>query len=67
MGAVAFTIDKLYGSAWRFQPTKLGVERSIIFHEPHTSSKMPYRVARWVWSRLERAYAWSRTAFVAAA
>ncbi|KAK5113289.1 hypothetical protein LTR85_010906 [Meristemomyces frigidus] len=68
MVSVGFEIEKLYGSVWSFQPTKLDVERSIHFHEPHPSAKMGYRiarrVARRVGRRLERAYGWIGGMFV---
>ena len=35
MVSTGFIPEKLYGSAWQFQPTRLDVERSIMFHEPH--------------------------------
>jgi hypothetical protein len=41
-----------------FQPSGLDVERSIQFHEPHPAGKIPFRVARRIGRRLERAYGW---------
>lgn len=58
MTSVGFTVMKLYGSAWQFQPTKLDVERNIQFHEPHPRGKLPFRVARLYGRRLNRAYGW---------
>ncbi|OQE21175.1 hypothetical protein PENSTE_c012G03144 [Penicillium steckii] len=46
MTMVGFTATKLYGSVWQFRPTKLDVERSIQFHEPHPRGKMPFTTAR---------------------
>ena len=59
MVATGFVPSKLYGSVWQFQPTKLGVERSIQFHEPHPSPKLAYHEARRVGRRLARAYGWA--------
>jgi hypothetical protein len=64
MSSVGFKMEKLHGSVWHFQPTKLGVERSIQIHEPHPVAKMAYRVARRVGRRLERAYGWFGNMFV---
>ncbi|KAK3048401.1 hypothetical protein LTR09_010232 [Extremus antarcticus] len=58
MVATGFAPEKMYGSVWQFQPTKLDVERSIQFHEPHPAGKLPYRTARRFGRRLERAYGW---------
>ncbi|KAG9501812.1 hypothetical protein J7337_007505 [Fusarium musae] len=46
MAAAGFKIEKLYGSVWQFTPTKLDVERSIHFHEPHPMGKIPFEAAR---------------------
>lgn len=64
MGSIGFLIEKLYGSVWQFQPTKLDVERSIQFHEPHPGGKMGYRVARRFGRRLEKSYGWCSGTFV---
>lgn len=66
IASVGFLIEKLYGSVWQFQPTKLDVERGIQLHEPHPSGKMAYRTARRVGRRLERAYGWFGEMFVLA-
>lgn len=58
MTSVGFSAEKLYGSVWHFQPSKLDVERSIQFHEPHPVSKIPFTVARRIGRRLSRAYGW---------
>ena len=58
MSSTGFRAEKLHGSAWQFSPTQLDVERSIQFHEPHPSSKIPYLVARRFGRRLNRAYGW---------
>lgn len=64
MSSVGFLIEKLYGSVWQFQPTKLDVERGIQFHEPHPKGKIPYRHARRHGRRLQRAYGWLSEMFV---
>jgi hypothetical protein len=66
MVATGFVPEKLYGSVWQFTPTKLDVERSIHFHEPHPSGKIPYLVARRHGRRLNRAYGWTGDMFVLA-
>ncbi|KAF5608010.1 hypothetical protein FPANT_639 [Fusarium pseudoanthophilum] len=58
MAATGFKIEKLYGSVWQFTPTKLDVERSIHFHEPHPMGKIPFETARRHGRRLARAYGW---------
>lgn len=64
MTSVGFTAMKLHGSAWQFQPTKLDVERSIQFHEPHPRGKLPFKMARRHGRRLNRAYGWHGGMFV---
>ncbi|GES61295.1 hypothetical protein ATEIFO6365_0006075400 [Aspergillus terreus] len=56
MTSVGNTVMKLYGSVWQFQPTKLDVERSIQFHEPHPRGEIPFTIARRYGRRLHRAY-----------
>ncbi|KAF9907345.1 hypothetical protein EC991_010994 [Linnemannia zychae] len=58
MSVTGFAIEKLYGSIWHFMPSKLDVERSIQFHEPHPSNKIPFKTARRFGRRLFRAYGW---------
>jgi hypothetical protein len=58
MTTTGFAIEKLYGSVWHFMPSKLDVERSIQFHEPHPTSKIPFKTARRFGRRLFRAYGW---------
>ncbi|KAF9536587.1 hypothetical protein EC957_010366 [Mortierella hygrophila] len=58
MSVSGFAIEKLYGSVWHFMPSKLDVERSIQFHEPHPTSKIPFKTARRFGRRLFRAYGW---------
>jgi hypothetical protein len=64
MSSTGFTAEKLYGSVWQFTPTKLDVERSIQFHEPHPSGKIPFTTARRHGRRLNRAYGWHGGMFV---
>jgi hypothetical protein len=64
MAAAGFAPSKLYGSIWQFTPTKLDVERSIQFHEPHPRGKIPFRTARCIGRRLSRAYGWHSGMFV---
>ena len=63
MVSTGFEPEKLYGSVWQFKPTKLDVERSIQFHEPHPGRKVPYKTARRIGRRLERAYGWRGSMF----
>ncbi|KAI9241347.1 MAG: hypothetical protein BYD32DRAFT_406180 [Podila humilis] len=58
MAATGFAMEKLYGSVWHFTPSGLDVERSIQFHEPHPTSKIPFRIARGFGRRLFRTYGW---------
>lgn len=58
MGLTGFNVQKLYGSVWQFTPTNLDVERSILFHEPHPSNKVSFRILRHFGRRLFRAYGW---------
>ncbi|GFF99300.1 hypothetical protein IFM61392_00759 [Aspergillus lentulus] len=66
MGTTAFTVEKLYGSVWQFTPRNLDVERSIQIHEPHPIAKIPFRVARRIGRRLNRAYGWHGQMFTLA-
>ncbi|KAF2818287.1 hypothetical protein CC86DRAFT_472923 [Ophiobolus disseminans] len=65
MVSVGFSAEKLHGSAWNFTPQTLdvGLERSIQFHEPHPSNKIPFLWARRYGRRLGRAYGWSADTF----
>ena len=64
MNSTGFVPEKLYGSVWQFTPTKLDVERSIQFHQPYPTGKLPYKTARRFGRRLERAYGWGSSMFV---
>lgn len=63
MASVGFSIKALDGSAWVFEPQSDLFRRSIIFHEPHPGSKIPFQTARRYGRRLERAYGWTRDSF----
>lgn len=63
MAATGFAMEKLYGSVWHFTPTNLDVERSIQFHEPHPTNKIPFRIARGFGRRLFRTYGWTGAIF----
>ena len=64
--STGFMAEKLYGSVWQFTPTKLDVERSIHFHQPHPSGKIAFKTARRWGRRLERTYGWSGSMFTLA-
>ena len=63
MASVGFSIKKLDGSAWVFAPSDDEWRQSIIFHEPHPSSKIPFQVARRFGRRLWRRYGWTGESF----
>jgi hypothetical protein len=58
MATTGFQPEKLYGSVWQFTPTTRDVDRSILFHEPHPGSRIPFRTARRMGRRLQRAFGW---------
>lgn len=66
MVSVGFSVQSLDGSAWVFAPMNDLFHRSIIFHEPHPSSKIPFRTARRFGRRLERAFGWTAATFARA-
>ncbi|KAE9366427.1 hypothetical protein N431DRAFT_351887 [Stipitochalara longipes BDJ] len=63
MTSTGFAAQKLYGSIWQFTPTRVDVERSIQFHEPHPEVKIRFTVARRMGRRLMRAYGWHGAMF----
>jgi hypothetical protein len=65
MVSVGFSAEKLHGSAWSFTPQTIdvGLERSIQFHEPHPSNKIPFFSAKRHGRRLARAYGWDADMF----
>ncbi|KAF2241913.1 hypothetical protein BU26DRAFT_161863 [Trematosphaeria pertusa] len=65
MSCMDFIPRKLYGSVWQFSPRRKALERSIHFHEPHPSGKIPYHNARRMGRRLNRAYGWDAETFEA--
>jgi hypothetical protein len=66
MVKAGFGAEKLQGSAWHFTPQNMDVERSIQFHEPHPSNKLPFTWARCYGRRLTRAFGWTRDSFTLA-
>ena len=63
MASVGFSLKKLDGSAWLFAPVNDIFSRSIIFHAPHPSSRIPFKIARRFGRRLERAFGWTGESF----
>jgi hypothetical protein len=43
MKTIGFSVEKLYGSSWQFEPDTIDLQRSIQFHEPHPRAKI------WFW------------------
>jgi hypothetical protein len=43
MKMIGFSVEKLYGSSWQFEPDTIDLQRSIQFHEPHPRAKI------WFW------------------
>lgn len=64
MVSLGFAVQSLDGSASIFSPADGRLGRSIIFHEPHPTSKIPYLVAKRVGRRLNRAFGWTAESFV---
>jgi hypothetical protein len=58
MKSIGFAPEAIGGSMWHFHPETVGVKHGIVFHSPHTASKMPYHVARRHGRELRRAYGW---------
>lgn len=63
MKSIGFGSEKLYGSVWQFTPSAVEVGRSIQFHKPHPTAKIPFRIARNMGWRLNRAYGWEGDTF----
>ena len=63
LSSAGFSIEKQHGSAWLFTPSDVA-QRSIIFHEPHPTNKIPMHIARRHGRRLTRAYGWTAKTFV---
>lgn len=66
MVAIRFSVQSLDGSASIFSRTDGGLDRSIIFHEPHPESKMPYLIVKRVGRRLHGTFGWTAENFVKA-
>ncbi|KAJ4347250.1 uncharacterized protein N0V89_011190 [Didymosphaeria variabile] len=64
MVSAGFGAEKLPAtSAWHFTPVLVDADRSIQFHEPHPSNKLPMTWAREYGRRLTRAYGWDGETF----
>ncbi|RDL38913.1 Uncharacterized protein BP5553_03253 [Venustampulla echinocandica] len=63
MTSAGFAVQKLYGSIWQFSPVHAGLERSILFHEPHPEVRIQFVIARRMGRRLNRAYRWESGCF----
>ena len=63
MVSIGFAAEKLQGSVWHFRTSTLVAERSIQFHEPHPSNKLPVAWARRYGRRLNRAFGWTADTF----
>ncbi|KAK8006464.1 hypothetical protein PG991_012761 [Apiospora marii] len=57
------TSEKLYGSVWQFSPSAGGAAaagltkvRAIQFHEPHPSSRIPFKIARAMGRRMKKCF-----------
>jgi hypothetical protein len=66
MVKAGFGAEKLQGSAWHFTPQNIKVGRSIQFHEPHPSNKLPFTWAKRYGRRLSRAFGWTQDSFTLA-
>ncbi|KAI1382301.1 hypothetical protein F4677DRAFT_21914 [Hypoxylon crocopeplum] len=65
MQALGFTAEKMFGSGWFFQPTKLDSKMGIIFHEPY-GGKLKFLMTREMGRRLYGTYNFKREMFVLA-
>ncbi|OAL43910.1 hypothetical protein IQ07DRAFT_259125 [Pyrenochaeta sp. DS3sAY3a] len=67
MVSVGFNAEKLHGSAWHFWPGKnLHLDKSISFHEPHPSPKLPFTWARKYGRSLTMTFGWTAETFTLA-
>ena len=64
MASAGFSVEKLDGSAWVLAPREDELRRSIVFHEPHPYSRIPFRMARRYGRRLGHVFRWSGKTFV---
>lgn len=58
MASTGCSVEKLHESVWQFTRSRLDVQNSISFHEPHPAGKIAFRTARHMGRRLQRAYRW---------
>lgn len=64
MVRIGFSVEKLQGSAWQFNPVDApGISRSIQFHEPHPDSAIPHTMPKRFGRRLEWVYGWNSDSF----
>ncbi|KAL7629229.1 hypothetical protein AAE478_000749 [Parahypoxylon ruwenzoriense] len=64
MASMGFTAEKLFGSAWHFEPAVgMGFCSSIQLHEPPSENKIPFVTTRLLGQRLARSYGWKRDMF----
>jgi hypothetical protein len=73
MVSVGFNAEKVHGSAWQFWPNKdrylgkgLDLDKTISFHEPHPSSKLPFTWARKYGRSLTMTFGWTAETFTLA-
>ena len=64
MVSIGFAVQSLDGSASIFSPADGTFGKSIIIHEPHPMSKIPYLIARRIGRRLNRTFGWTAENFV---
>ncbi|KAI1476990.1 hypothetical protein F4774DRAFT_391046 [Daldinia eschscholtzii] len=67
MITMGFTAEKLFGSAWLFQPMDPEQERDyILFHEPYETGKLDYVTTRHYGRRLGWVFRWKHCMFARA-
>jgi hypothetical protein len=54
MKTIGFSVEKLYGSSWQFEPDTIDLQRSIQFHEPHPRAKIRFWLLKNFGRRLHR-------------
>lgn len=65
MTSIGFSAEKLWGSAWQFEPVAVDSAKTPIqFHEPHPEPKIRWQYARTIGRRLGLSYGWSSSTFV---
>ncbi|TAQ88807.1 hypothetical protein B7494_g2891 [Chlorociboria aeruginascens] len=65
MSKLEFSIRKVDGSAWYFEPT-WAKDLPITFHQPHPTDEIPFAQLRFHGNRLARRYGWTNESFVLA-